>query len=107
MECKKCGGHLPFGTFGQVKCEYCNTSNRVPIPGEGEIQTDVGVWQVKRRYSHLREDLPRPLKAFGYPMMALFNTLGFLGYMWIDFIQAMNQTNQVTRTPIYIEKIRR
>lgn len=34
MECHKCGAHLPVGTYGQVKCEFCNTLNYVPVPGE-------------------------------------------------------------------------
>lgn len=89
MECKKCGGHLPFGTFGNVKCEYCNTSNRVPIPGEVERLEEVDV-SVKRRYRHIRKDLPGYLKALCYPVMVLFNTMGFFGYMWLDFTQAMN-----------------
>ncbi len=32
MKCHKCGAHLPFGTYGQVKCEYCGTVNNVPTP---------------------------------------------------------------------------
>ncbi len=38
MKCKECGGHLPFGSFGYVKCEFCNVPNYVPIPGEKPIE---------------------------------------------------------------------
>lgn len=33
-DCKKCGGAIPYGTYGNVKCEYCNTVNYVPLPQE-------------------------------------------------------------------------
>ncbi len=32
MKCEKCGGELPFKIYGEVRCEYCNTANLVPIP---------------------------------------------------------------------------
>ena len=34
MNCKKCGAEIPYGSFGNVKCEYCNTVNYVPTPEE-------------------------------------------------------------------------
>ncbi len=36
MDCHKCGARLPYGTYGQVKCEFCNEPNYVSIPGEKE-----------------------------------------------------------------------
>ncbi|MFQ5976162.1 MAG: hypothetical protein ACE5J5_07610 [Candidatus Hydrothermarchaeales archaeon] len=34
MKCKECGANLPYGAFGHIKCEYCNTPNYIPIPEE-------------------------------------------------------------------------
>lgn len=34
VECKKCGGAIPYGSYGNIKCEYCNTVNYVPLPQE-------------------------------------------------------------------------
>lgn len=51
-------------------------------------------WQMKRRYSHLKENLPKVLKIVGYPLMAFFNLLGLLGYLWIDFVYCMNNMNR-------------
>ncbi len=34
MKCKDCGAHLPYGAYGHIRCEFCNTPNYVPIPGE-------------------------------------------------------------------------
>ncbi len=34
MKCKDCGAHLPYGAYGQIRCEFCNAPNYVPIPGE-------------------------------------------------------------------------
>jgi len=36
MKCKDCGAHLPYGAYGHIRCEFCNTPNYVPIPGEKE-----------------------------------------------------------------------
>ncbi len=32
MECKKCGAELPYNAFGDIKCQFCNAQNHVPIP---------------------------------------------------------------------------
>ena len=37
MKCKDCGAHLPYGAYGQIRCEFCNAPNYVPIPG-GEAE---------------------------------------------------------------------
>lgn len=34
MKCKECGAHLPYGAFGHIRCEFCNTPNYVPVPKE-------------------------------------------------------------------------
>ncbi|MFQ5976163.1 MAG: YIP1 family protein, partial [Candidatus Hydrothermarchaeales archaeon] len=34
MKCKECGAHLPYGAYGQIKCEFCNTPNYIPVPNE-------------------------------------------------------------------------
>lgn len=34
MKCVDCGANLPFKAYGDVKCEYCNTPNYVPVPEE-------------------------------------------------------------------------
>ncbi|MFQ5975263.1 MAG: tetratricopeptide repeat protein [Candidatus Hydrothermarchaeales archaeon] len=36
MKCKECGAHLPYGAYGQIRCEFCDTPNYVPVPGEKE-----------------------------------------------------------------------
>ena len=41
MKCKDCGAHLPYGAYGQIRCEFCNAPNYVPIPGgEAEEKKD-------------------------------------------------------------------
>ncbi len=32
MECKKCGAELPYNAYGDIKCQFCNAQNYVPIP---------------------------------------------------------------------------
>ena len=32
MKCGDCGANLPYGAYGHIKCEYCNTPNYIPVP---------------------------------------------------------------------------
>jgi len=32
MVCKKCGGDLPYGAYGRIKCDYCGAVNVVQLP---------------------------------------------------------------------------
>jgi len=38
MKCKSCGADLPYNAFGDIRCQFCNAPNYVPIPeGRKEV----------------------------------------------------------------------
>ena len=44
-DCQKCGGAIPYGSFGNVRCEYCSTVNYVPLPQEGQAEVRISAPQ--------------------------------------------------------------
>jgi len=48
MKCKDCGAHLPYGAYGNIKCEYCGAPNYVPIPGEKEEEVEPAPSRVEK-----------------------------------------------------------
>jgi len=41
MKCESCGADLPYGAYGNIKCEFCNAPNYVHVPGgpqEGSVE---------------------------------------------------------------------
>ncbi len=57
MKCKECGANLPYDAYGNIRCEFCNTPNYVPIPEK--VKEVFEHQQTPRKKGALRTVYPR------------------------------------------------
>jgi len=80
VECKKCGGAIPYGSFGNVKCEYCSAVNYVPLPQEGqaEVRVSAPTPKVEKEEPKVKRPSKRPGRGAG-GWLKIFIILTVLG----------------------------
>jgi len=60
MKCSGCGAHLPLRSYGEVRCDYCQTVNYIPVPGEtDEVAEKAGAQKKPVK----KEEIQKPKKS--------------------------------------------
>ncbi len=60
MKCSGCGAHLPLRSYGEVRCDYCQTLNYIPVPGEtDEVAEKAGAQKKPVK----KEEIQKPKKS--------------------------------------------